>query len=171
MMRQPEQVPNGSGGVPPAAPDRRLSDDTALHSGEPSYRLIVDTIPALIATMTAEGEVEHVNRQAYEYFGRTLDELKKCGTADAVHPDDLPRVVDTWRSAVATGLPYEIEHRLRRADGVYRWFQVRGLPLRGDDGRVVRWYVLMTDNDDHKDSATRVQSSLTEIERLNDENE
>jgi PAS domain S-box-containing protein len=145
--------------------------EAALHSGEPSYRLIVDTIPALVATMTPEGEVEHVNRQVHEYFGRAFDELKKWGTADAVHPDDLPRVIETWRSAVATGLPYEIEHRMRRADGVYRWFQVRGVPLRDDDERIVRWYVLMTDIEERKASETRVQSSLKEIERLKDENE
>src|SRR5262245_62813448 len=96
---------------------------------EPSYRLIVDTIPALIATMTPEGSVEHVNRQVSEYFGRTLEELKTWGTADAVHPDDLAGVIDAWRGAVATSLPYEIEHRMRRADGTYRWFQVRGQPL------------------------------------------
>jgi PAS domain S-box-containing protein len=149
----------------------RADIESALHSGEPSYRLIVDTIPALIATMTPEGEVEHANRQVYEYFGRTLDELKKWGTADAVHPDDLPRVIDAWRSAVGTGLPYEVEHRMRRADGAYRWFQVRGLPLRDAQGRVIRWYVVMTDIDERKDSEIRLRSSLKEIERLKDENE
>jgi PAS domain S-box-containing protein len=160
-----------SGGAPPDDRDRRARAEAALHSGDPSYRLIVDTLPALIATMTPEGEVEHVNRRVYEYFGRTLDELKKWGMVDAVHPDDLPRVIDAWRSAVATGLPYEIEHRMRRADGVYRWFQVRGVPLRDDAERIVRWHVLMTDIDERKDSETRVQSSLKEIERLKDENE
>ena len=105
MLRHAEQVGNESGGVPPDDRDRSARAETALQSGEPSYRLIVDTIPALIATMTPEGEVEHVNRQVHEYFGRTL-ELKKWGTADAVHPDDLPRVIDAWRRAVATGHPY-----------------------------------------------------------------
>src|SRR5262245_46769135 len=166
MSRELEQVRNGSSGVPPDDGERRARAEAVLHSGEPSYRLIVDTIPALIATMTPEGEVEHVNRQAHEYFGRTLDELKKWGTADAVHPDDLPRVIDAWRSAVATGHPYEVDHRMRRADGVYRWFQVRGVPLRDDGERIVRWYVLMTDIDERKALEARVQLSLKEIERL-----
>ena len=160
-----------SGQVPSDDRDRRAHAEPALHSGEPSYRLIVDTIPALIAIMTPEGEVEHVNRQVREYFGRTLDELRTWGTAGTVHPDDLPRVAEAWRSAVATGLPYEIEHRMRRADGVYRWVQVRGVPLREDDGHISRWYVLMTEIDERKDSESRVQSSLKEVERLNDENE
>jgi len=158
-----------SGGDPPNDRDRRTRAEAALHSGGATYRLIVDTIPALIATMTAEGEVEHVNRQVYEYFGRTSEELKQWGTSDAVHPDDRPQVIDAWRSALTDGLPYEIEHRMRRADGVYRWFHVRGLPLRDEEGRVARWYVLMTDIDERKASEARLQSSLQEIERLKDQ--
>jgi len=157
-----------SGGDPLNDRDRRARAEAALHSGGASYRLIVDTIPALIATMTAEGEVEHVNRQLYEYFGRTFEELKQWGTSDAVHPDDLPQVIDAWRHALTDGLPYEIEHRMRRADGVYRWFHVRGVPLRDEEGRVARWYVLMTDIDERKASEARLQSSLQEIERLKD---
>ena len=157
-----------SGGDPTDDRDRRTRAEAALNSGGASYRLIVDAIPALIATMSAEGEVEHVNRQLYEYFGRTSEELKQWGTSDAVHPDDLPRVIDAWGHALGDGLPYEIEHRMRRADGVYRWFHVRGLPLRDGEGRVARWYVLMTDIDERKASEARLQSSLQEIERLKD---
>src|SRR5262245_15022118 len=100
--------------------------------------------------MTADGEVEYVNRQILDYFGKTLDELKEWGTTDAVHPDDLPRVIDACRRSIETGLPYEFEHRIRRADGVYRWFQSRGLPLRDSEGRVDRWYNLLTDIDDRR---------------------
>ena len=67
---------------------------------EESFRLIVETIPGLIAAMTPAGSVEHVNRQVLEYFGRTLDELKQWGTSDAVHPDDLPRVIAAWTHAL-----------------------------------------------------------------------
>src|SRR5205814_1318254 len=76
---------------------------------EESFRLIVETIPGLIAVMTPAGSVEHVNRQVLEYFGRTLDELKQWGTSDAVHPDDLPRVIAAWTHAFATGPPYEFD--------------------------------------------------------------
>jgi formate hydrogenlyase transcriptional activator len=158
-----------SGGDPSHDRDRRARAEAALHSGDPSYQLIVDTIPALINTMTAEGELEHVNRQVLEYFGRTFEELKQWGTRDDfVHPDDLPRVMAAWRHALTTGLPAEIEHRMRRADGVYRWFQVRAVPLRDDDDRIVRWYVLMSDVDALKESGARLQSLLQEIERLKD---
>ncbi len=171
-MAQSEAGGSGDTAAPGSASpddrDRRARAEAALHAAEPSYRLIVDTIPALIATMTSAGEVEHVNRQVLEYFGRTTGELRKWGTTDAVHPDDLPAVVAAWQQAVATGQPYEIEHRMRRADGVYRWFQLRGVPLHDDGGRVARWYVLMTDIDRRKQSEARLRSSLDEIERLRD---
>src|SRR5262245_26044093 len=113
--------------------------------------------------MTAEGAVEYVNRQILDYFGRTLDELKQWGTTDAVHPDDLPRVIAAWRSSIEAGTPYEIDHRLRRADGVYRWFHSRGLPLRDAEKRIVRWYHLLTDIEEHKKTEERLRHSQTDL--------
>src|SRR5262245_34946011 len=136
---------------------------------EPSFELIVETIPGLIAVMTATGQVEHVNRQVLEYFGRTLDELKQWGTSDAVHPADLPRVNAAWQHAVETGEPYEFEHRIRRSDGEYRWFQSRGLPLRDGDGRIVRWYNLLTDIHARKETEEKLwrsEADLLEAQRL-----
>lgn len=129
--------------------DRKRAED-ALRASEESLRLIVDTIPGLVAVMNAEGRVELVNQQVLDYFGRTRNELKDWETSDAVHPDDLPRAVAAWRDSVETGIPYAVEHRLRRADGVYRWFESRGLSLRDGQGRIVRWHNLLTDIDDRK---------------------
>jgi PAS domain S-box-containing protein len=134
---------------------RAVQDDT--------FRLIVETIPGLIAVMTSNGEVEHVNRQVLEYFGRTLEELKRWGTTDAVHPDDLAHVVAAWQHSTATGLPYDFEHRIRRADGEYRWFQSRGLPLRDPEGRVVRWCNLLTDIHAHRASEEKLRRSEAEL--------
>lgn len=148
---------------------RELVEALPRGASEEGFRLIVETIPGLIAVMTPEGGVEHVNRQVLEYFGRTLEELKQWGTTDAVHPADLPRVIAAWQHAVATGLPYEFEHRIRRADGEYRWFQSRGLPLRDVEGRIVRWYNLLTDIDARKQSEERLRRSeadLLEAQRL-----
>jgi PAS domain S-box-containing protein len=122
----------------------------ALRTRELDFRLIVDSIPAPVAIMTPTGEVEGVNRPVLEYFGKTFEELKGWATSDAVHPDDLPRVAAVWREAVEAGHPYEVESRHRRADGVYRWFHVRGFPLRDTDGRIIRWCVLQIDVDDRK---------------------
>ena len=144
-------------------PPKRDLEQLSLGASEDGFRLIVETIPGLIAVMTPEGGVEHVNRQVLEYFGRTLDELKQWGTSDAVHPADLPRVIAAWQHAVETGLPYEFEHRIRRADGEYRWFQSRGLPLRNAEGRIVRWYNLLTDIDARKQSEEKLRRSETDL--------
>ena len=150
-------------------PEPRTQSEEASPSSEESFRLIVETIPGLIAVMTADGRVEHVNSQVLGYFGRTLGELRQWGTTDAVHPADLPRVAATWQHAVQTGQPYELEHRIRRADGEYRWFQLRGLPLRDADGRIDRWYILLTDIDARKQSEEKLRRSeadLLEAQRL-----
>jgi PAS domain S-box-containing protein len=127
---------------------QRLQD--APRVGELNLRQFVDGIPAMISIMTAAGEVESVNRQILAYFGKTLEELQSWQTSDAVHPDDLPRVVNTWKRSIETGQAYDIELRMQGADGVYRWFGVQGLPMRDTQDRIIRWCVLQTDIDERK---------------------
>ncbi len=131
----------------------------ALRASEKNFRLIVDNIPGLVLTMRAEGELEFVSQQGLDYSGKTLDELKGWTTSDIVHPDDLSRVLATWRRSVETGHPagYDSAYRIRRADGVYRWFQVRALPVQDTEGRVIRWYCLHTDIDNRKQAEDRLQ--------------
>src|SRR5215469_14332123 len=130
-----------------------------LRSRELSWRQIVDNIPGLVATTGAMGEVEFLNRQTLEYFGNTSDELKNWALIGAVHPDDLPRVIEARKKSIETGQIYDIEHRCRRADGVYRWFQVRGLPVPDTENKVTAWYLLLTDIDDRKKAEEALQSS------------
>src|SRR5215469_13417139 len=129
--------------------DRKRGEE-ALRTRELSWRQIVDNIPGLVATTGAMGEAEFLNRQTLEYFGKTSEELKNWALIEAVHPDDLPRVIEARKKSIETGQIYEIEHRCRRADGVYRWFQVRGLPARTVEGAISAWYLLLTDIDDRK---------------------
>src|SRR5467141_4954060 len=140
----------------------RKRAEAALLESERESRLIVDRIPGLVATLTPAGEVEGVNHQVLEYCGRTLEELKQWGTSDTVHPEDLPRVIEVITQSMASGDPHEIEERIRRFDGAYRWFQVRGLRLRDATGRIVRWYVLLTDIDARK----RAEAQLAGEKRL-----
>ena len=133
-----------------------------LGERERESRMIVNSIPGLVATLTPTGEVEAVTEQVLAYCGQTLEELKQWGTSDTVHPHDLPRVIETISNSITSGEPYEIVHRIRRLDGAYRWFQVRGLPLRGSNGSIVRWYVLLTDIDDLK----RAEALLAGEKRL-----
>ena len=137
--------------------DRRRSEETqrahwwlSSSAREHHFRSVGDDIPGLAALMTPAGQVEIANRQVLEYFGATLNELKGWAIADTVHLDELPDVLAAWRGAVETGHPYDVEARLRRADGVYRWFHTHGFPLRDTDGRIVLWYLLQTDVDDRK---------------------
>jgi len=148
--------------------DRKRAED-ALRTNEQSLRLIVDSIPGFVATLSAGGEIELVNRQTLDYFGKTVEELKNWATSDAIHPDDLPRMVDAYRRAIETGQPLDVENRSRRADGMYRWFHVRGRPQRDAEGHIVRWYHLVTDIDERKraeDSLRRSEAYLTEAQHL-----
>jgi PAS domain S-box-containing protein len=129
---------------------------------ERHFRSIGDSIPALGALMTPAGEIELVNRQVVEYLGATLEELKGQAIGDSFHPDDRPDVIARWREAVEAGQPYDFESRLRRADGVYRWFHTRGFPLRDTEGRIVLWYLLHADIDDQK----RAEALLAGEKRL-----
>jgi len=130
-----------------------------LQESEERFRRIVDSIPGFVCTLSAEGEVQLLNRQVLEYFGKTTEDLKNWAWSDAVHPDDLPRVIDAWRHAVETGRPYDLELRQRRADGVYRWFQSRALPTQDPEGRITGWYMLLTDIDDRKLAAEALLSN------------
>jgi len=140
--------------------DDRKRIEEALRASELNLGLVVDSIPGLVNTMTAEGENELVNQQVLAYFGRSPEELNSWATSDLIHPDDLPRVIAAFTSSIETGHPYDIEHRIRRADGVYRWFQVRALPLRDTEGRIIRWYVLSTDIEQRKQAEDRLQLLL-----------
>jgi PAS domain S-box-containing protein len=148
--------------------DRKRAEE-ALRESEKSFRLVIDGIAGLVTIMTAEGEVEFVNTHMLEYFGKTLEDLKGWSTSDAVHPDDLPNAVATWMHSLETGDPYDVDHRLRRFDGAYRWFHSRGLSLRDAEGRIVRWYNLLTDIDERKrweEKLRRSEAYLGEAERL-----
>src|SRR5580698_6212971 len=137
---------------------RRLAEDS-LRSSEQNLRLIVNSIPGYVCALTASGEIEFVNNQVLEYFGKTLDELKNWAVSDSVYPDDLPDVIATMRTSMETGKPTEVELRLRRADGIYRWFFLRRLPQHDSDGHLVRWYTLHTDIEDRKRAETSLRSS------------
>jgi formate hydrogenlyase transcriptional activator len=142
--------------------------EAALQQSEERFRLIIDSIPGLICSMTPAGEFEIVNRQILEYFGKTPQQLKDWATTDAIHPDDLLRVIEAWRRSVETGEPYDIQHRIRRADGVYRWFHVRGHAVLAPEGCIVRWYLLVTDIEDRKKADDKHRRDEEELRRMTD---
>jgi PAS domain S-box-containing protein len=137
---------------------RKRAED-ALRASELSLRQIIDNIPGLVSTLGPNGETVLINGQILEYFGKTLDELKSWRLSDAIHPDDLPRIVALHAQSIQPGVPFGSEYRLRRADGVYRWFQFRAEPVRDSAGGVVGWYVLATDIHDRKQAEEALQAS------------
>jgi PAS domain S-box-containing protein len=148
--------------------DRRLAEE-ALRASELAWRKIVDCVPGFVCTATAAGEVELFNQQSLDYFGKTLEDLKSWTTINVIHQDDLPQAITDFRHSLETGQPWDIVHRLRRADGVYRWFQSRGLPQRDAEGRIIRWYGMLSDIDDWKRAESDLKEAylrLTEAQRL-----
>lgn len=147
----------------------RKSGENALRESEQRFRLIVDGIAGLVAIMSPAGEPEIVNHQTLAYFGKTVEQLKGWSTSDAVHPDDLPAVISAWTRSVESASIYDVDHRLLRADGQYRWFHARGLPQCDAEGRVLHWYVLLTDVHDRRqaeEALTIVRAELAHVARI-----
>ena len=139
----------------------------ALRESERRLRSAIDGIPGLVGVLAPNGDVETVNRQILDYCGQSLEELKNWGTNGTIHHEDLPHVAEVFTKSIASGIPYQIEQRLRRFDGEYRWFDNRGIPIRDDSGRIVRWYVLLTDIEDRTQALTRLQQMQSDFAHVN----
>jgi PAS domain S-box-containing protein len=146
--------------------ERKCAEE-ALRESERSARSALDGIAGLVAIMTPNGEVETVNRQCVEYFGRPVEEQKDWVTTDMVHPEDLPQMLENFKRAIASEIPYHFEQRLRRFDGEYRWFETRGGAVRDDTGSIVRWYVLLTDIEDRIRALARLEQMQADFAHIN----
>jgi formate hydrogenlyase transcriptional activator len=129
----------------------------ALRKGEEELRQMLDLAPQIIGVLGPKRERLHANRVALAYYGVTLEEWRQRSFGLEVHPDDFDRVKALVDRSVAFPAAYEMEMRLRKSDGTYRWFLVRYNPLRDDQGQLVRWYLACTDIDDRKSAEERLQ--------------
>ncbi len=152
--------------------DRRRGED-ALRVRELGVRLLVESlhsIPALAIISNEYGEIVYANQQVLDYYGRTLEDVKRWPTSvHIVHPDDLDRANQVVADALAAGAAVNDEYRLRRRDGVYRWFEGRYSPVRDAEGRIVNWFVILIDIDERKRSEEELRRSaafLAEGQRL-----
>ena len=152
----------------------RVFNDTALRlrdlyanlqKSEDRLRLAIDTIPALVWSARPDGSVDFVNQRWEEYTGLSLEEGLGWKWGETVHPDDIERFVREWRTTVGSGEPMRTEVRVRRADGEYRWFLVRNVPLCDENGNIVKWYGSSTDIEDSK-RAEQLQADLAHINRV-----
>jgi PAS domain S-box-containing protein len=128
-------------------------------------RLVIDTIPTMAWSVMPDGAVDFVNQHWLEYTGLSLEEALEDPTS-TVHPEDLQRVMEKWIVDMAAGEPYENEMRLRRADGEYRWFLVRTVPLRDEQGIIVKWYGTSFDIEDRKQAEDALRRSAAELQAL-----
>jgi PAS domain S-box-containing protein len=140
----------------------------ALRKSEENFRLVVDGIAALVVVTTPESKVEFINQQVLDYFDKTREELKDRWPSEAVHPDDREAACAGFVEAVQNGHPFEIDHRLRRHDGVYRWFRMKGRPSRDSQGRIVRWYSMLTDIDERKKAEQQLEEQERELRQVLD---
>jgi PAS domain S-box-containing protein len=138
----------------------------ALRASEERLRLIVDNIPGMLCTHTSEGELEFANQRLLDYTGRTLASMRDWDWVSLIHPHDLAITLQRWSHSVATGEPYAVEHRTRSVTGNYRWFYVTGLPFRDGDGRIARWYILLSDIDDRKKAEAALSQAQTELAHI-----
>ncbi|MCM3874470.1 MAG: PAS domain-containing protein [Pyrinomonadaceae bacterium] len=146
--------------------ERLKQAEAALRERKLDLQLMVDSIPAQVAVITPTGEVETLNQPCLDYFGKTLEQLKGWDSSDPVHSEDLPHVIEVLTHALETGETYEVESRHRRFDGVYRWFHVRGFPLKDTGDRILRWCVLLTDIDDRKRAETQLAGEKRLLEMV-----
>src|SRR5260221_987969 len=116
----------------------------------PDIRRVFDTIPTLAWSARPDGSADFFNRRWLDYTGLSVEQAREWGWTVALHPDDLTGLVDYWRSILASREPGEIEARLRRFDGVYRWFLFRATPSFDNDGAVAKWFGTNTDIEDRK---------------------
>jgi two-component system, NarL family, sensor histidine kinase UhpB len=144
---------------------KRKRAKDVLRPSEEHLRLIIDTIPTMAWTVRPDGAVDFINQRSLDYFGLSLEEEIKEPTR-SIHPEDLPRVMEKWLADLAAGKSSEDEMRLRQADGEYRWFLVRTVPLRDELGNIVKWFGTSTDIQDRKQAEDALRHSLDELRAL-----
>ena len=134
--------------------------------GEVRLRRVMDTIPEFVWSALPDGGVEFCNQKWLGYTGMALDEVKGWGWAAAIHPQDIGDLQERWRAALTQGTSLEAEARMRSVDGSCRWFLIRAVPLRDDQGRIIRWYGTNTDIEDLKRAEEEVQKQTAGLDEL-----
>ncbi|HEX8878707.1 MAG TPA: PAS domain-containing protein [Candidatus Acidoferrum sp.] len=136
--------------------DRKRAEDK-IREQETELREILDLAPQLVSVFGPDRERLYANRNVLDYLGIGLDEWREKSLGTHIHPDDLERVEASWDRALESGSGYDVELRLRKHDGSYRWFLGRYNPVRDDKGQIMRWYVAGTDIEDRKRAEDRLQ--------------
>jgi len=146
--------------------ERKEAENT-LRQSENQLRLVIDTIPAMAWIVLPDGTLDFINQPWLDYSGLTLEEALNEPTR-TMHPDDMAGAIEKWSANLVSEEPYEYEMRLRRADGQYRWFLVRTVPLFDERGNILKWYGTSTDIEDRKraeEALRETQAALARVTR------
>ena len=135
---------------------------------EAHLRQIIDMVPSFLWTSLPDGSEEYLNKRWYDYTGLSLEEGQGWGWKVVVHPEDLDRLVREWLALMDSRKPGELETRIRRYDGVYRWFLIRVVPLLDEQGNVVKWFGSNTDIEDRKRAEEKLRQDESELRRTTD---
>jgi len=135
----------------------RRQAEKAMRASEEQYRSLADLIPGIVWTARADGWIEYANRFWFQFTGLTLEQTVGSGWAAAVHPDDIQRVAELWTKSLQSGEPIEVDYRIRRFDGTYRWFLAQAKPVRNPDGQIVKWFGMLTEIEDQKQGAKALE--------------
>jgi PAS domain S-box-containing protein len=149
--------------------ERRKRFETQLRQSEARFRTLAEAMPQLVWTSKADGTLDYFNQRWYDYTGLTQEESTGSGWQQAVHPEDRERLIARWQAAVRENRLYEIEYRLRRKDGSYRWFLTRAQPESGDGKTVAQWFGTCTDIDDQKRTEQQLRQTEQRFRLLADE--
>jgi PAS domain S-box-containing protein len=137
-----------------------------MNYSEDQFRMMVDKIPALAWSCRSDGAIEFLNQRWLEYTGLSAEEALGWGWKNAIHPDDLQKLVDTWLRLLTSGAPGEEEARLRGSGGEYRWFLFRVVPIHDEQGNLVRWYGTNTDIEDFKRAESLLAAEKHTLEMI-----
>ena len=140
-----------------------------IRQSERELRITLETIPAFVVSTLPDGSVDFVSQSWLDYLGSSKEEILGWSWVQIVHPEDLETLLNSWQAALAAGEPLEIETRIRRADGKYRWFLARAVPLCDEKANIVKWYATTHDIDDRKQAEQKLRQSeayLAEAQRL-----
>ncbi|MGA8810753.1 MAG: PAS domain S-box protein [Thermoanaerobaculia bacterium] len=150
----------------------RKSAENAAREGTERFRFLAESMPQMVFTARPNGDVDYFNQQWTAFTGFTFDEIKDWRWTRFIHPEDLAETVRRWSHSLATGEPFELQHRFRRADGIHRWHLSRASPMRDTNGTITMWISSNTDIDDQKrieDDLSRLYKEAESLNRAKDD--
>ena len=144
--------------------DQKKAEDASRES-ELNLREIIDTVPTMVWSAAPDGEPTYLNQRVVDYSGMRLENFLNRGWEAFIHPEDFPETARAFSHAIQTGESYETVHRLRRADGQYRWHHARGQPLRDGQQRIIQWYGLAVDIEQAKTAENELRATQARLAR------